>query len=234
MSVAAPTTFQRIQHAALEMFALHGFESTGIRQVAERAGIPTSLLYHYSRSKGQLLRVLVEDGLRRLAEADRQAVAMVPDPASQLAALAAVHVFVHAENPQMARLLETELRVLHGEDRSAVLELRDEIDSIWAAVLERGMRAGVIVVEDGAVTRLALIRMCNGVATWYSPAGRLDMVTLARRFGELVLGACRVNAEPVVDLVAVQHLVEGIHEGMPVANPGHDFSPEDGAVRRTR
>lgn len=217
---APPTTFQRIQGAALETFARHGFEASGIRQVAERAGIPSSLIYHYSRSKGQLLRIVVENGLRCLIEADRRAVAMVPEPTGQLAALAAVHVFVHAEHPQMARLLDTELRVLDGEDRTAVLALRDEVDAVWAGALGRGLRAGVIQIADVAVARLALIRMCNGVATWYSPAGRLDVVAIAQRFGDLVLGACRARPGATVDLPLLQGVVREIHEGVPGANRG--------------
>lgn len=231
-AAAAPTTFQRIQSAALETFARHGFEATGIREVAVRAGIPTSLLYHYSRSKSHLLRVVVEDGLGRLVESDRRAVAMCSSPTQQLAALAAVHVFVHAQNPQMARLLDTELRVLDGEDRARVLHLRDEVDSIWSGVLERGIKAGVIRVADLSVTRLALIRMCNGVATWYSPRGRLDVATLARLFGQLVLAACSARADDSVDLAEIRRLVKETHKGMPGASPGPRFSPERGLDRR--
>jgi len=230
-----PTTFQRIQSAALETFAEHGFQATGIREVAERAGIPTSLLYHYSRSKSQLLRILVEDGLRRLVEADRRAIEMYANPADQLAALVAVHVFVHAQNPQLARLLDTELRVLDSEDRSAVLDLRDEVDLVWTEVLENAIKAGVIDVPDASITRLALIRMCNGVATWYSPAGRLAVSTVARRFGEMALGACHATIKSDLDLKALQRLVKAIHEGMPGPSPGrHQISPQTGVERRSK
>lgn len=233
MTVDAPTTYQRIQSAALETFARHGFEASGIRQVAERAGIPTSLLYHYSRSKSQLLRVLVEDGLRRLLEADRRAVELDPDPVTQLAALAAVHVMVHAQNPQMARLLDTELRVLDGPDGDAVLDLRDAIDAVWSRVIESAARAGLVDIDDAAVARLALVRMCNGVATWYRPDGRLAVTDLAVHFGRLVLGACRARSAPELDLAALWGLVTEIHEGMPGANPGPGISPLGGVERRS-
>ncbi len=221
---APPTTFQRIQTAALEMFAEHGFESSGIRQIAERAGIPTSLLYHYSRSKNELLRVLVIDGLRRLSEANRLALALRPGASDRLAALVAVHVFVHADNRQMSRLLDTELRVLEGAERAVVVELRDEIDALWRTVVEEGVAEGEFAVSDTDVARLALIRMCNGVATWFSADGRLDVVTLAGRFGELALGAVRARgnatglAEPA--LRAIQELVGRVHSDMPGMSPG--------------
>ena len=228
----APTTFQRIQIAALETFAEHGFEASGIRQIAERAGIPTSLLYHYSRSKNDLLRVLVVDGLRRMSEANRLALDLNSRASERLAALVAVHVFVHADNRQMARLLDTELRVLDGADRAAVVELRDEIDALWRQVLEEGVAQGEFSVADTQVARLALIRMCNGVATWFSADGRLDVVTLAGLFGELALAATRSRSratglgEP--GLRAIQEIVRNVHSDMPGASSGQISAPANG------
>jgi AcrR family transcriptional regulator len=237
MNAAPATTFQRIQSAALQTFAEHGFEATGIRQIAERAEIPTSLLYHYSRSKAELLRLLVEEGLRRLAEADRLAIAQAATPEGRLVALAAAHVFVHAENRQMAGLLDTELRVLTAGDRAGVLALRDDIDDLWREVLREGIAEGVFNVPDAGVARLALIRMCNGVATWFSPRGRLDVMTLAGHFGDLALAATqarrrgqavRVAGLEGLRLDVIQQIVHDTHAGMPGSTPDPDAGLADG------
>ena len=45
--------------AAREEFAEHGYAGTSIRSLAERAGISTSMLYHYYASKQQLLEAIV-------------------------------------------------------------------------------------------------------------------------------------------------------------------------------
>jgi len=218
------TTFQRIQSAALATFADHGFEATGIREIAERAEIPTSLLYHYSRSKTDLLRMLVEDGLDRLLEADRLALQLASSAEGRLVALAAVHVMVHAENSRLAKLLDTELRVLAEEDRLAVLRRRDSIDRLWQEVLEEGVAQGVFEIADAGAARLALLRMCNGVATWYSPAGRLDVVALAGVFGDLALAATRASRDGVPLRIAdlgglrledVRQIVHDTHAGLP-------------------
>ena len=238
------TTFQRIQSAALETFSTHGFEATGIREIAERADIPTSLLYHYSRSKSDLLRQIVEDGLERLRETDERAVELVPAPEGRLVALAAAHVFVHAENARLAKVLDTELRVLGDREKARVLALRDAIDGIWRSVLDAGVAEGVFTLPDPGVSRLALIRMCNGVATWYSPRGRLDVVALAGHFGELVLAATRASRRgapihladldgPRLDVI--QQIVHDTHAGMPGDTPVLAAPREgDGAGRRRR
>ena len=223
------STFLRIQAAALETFAGHGFEATGIRQIAERAGIPTSLLYHYSRSKVDLLCLLVEDGLERLQQAIDAALALALLPEEQLVAITAVHVFVHADNMEMARLLDGEMRVLGAGDRERVMTRRDAIDAAWRRILADGVAEEVFDPGDADATRLALIRMCNGVATWYSPGGRLPVQAVAREFADLALGAVRArrggrglrisNVERP-DLAAVHAAVQQIHAGMPGGGAG--------------
>lgn len=56
-------TRQRLCDAALELFAEHGFESTSIRMIAERAGVSLGLLYHYFPSKESLLQELFQQSL---------------------------------------------------------------------------------------------------------------------------------------------------------------------------
>jgi AcrR family transcriptional regulator len=62
--------------AALAVFAEHGFDHTTIRQLADRAGVAQGLLYHYFRSKDDLLRAALErqyfmPDLQRITSPDR-------------------------------------------------------------------------------------------------------------------------------------------------------------------
>ena len=54
----------RIMAAALELFATHGFGSTSVKAIAERAGVSQGLMYRYFESKDALLRAIFEEGLR--------------------------------------------------------------------------------------------------------------------------------------------------------------------------
>jgi len=48
------TTHADISHAGLELFARHGFEETGVGQVAEAAGISRRTLFRYFPSKNDV------------------------------------------------------------------------------------------------------------------------------------------------------------------------------------
>jgi len=56
--------------AALELFAQHGFEATGIEAIAARAGIAVGGFYQHFASKRQLLLVLMDMLLRDLEGLD--------------------------------------------------------------------------------------------------------------------------------------------------------------------
>ena len=49
------STSDRIHRAALRLFATYGFEGTGIRKIADEAGITVASLYHYVGTKEDLL-----------------------------------------------------------------------------------------------------------------------------------------------------------------------------------
>ena len=59
-------TKQRIEQAALQLFAAKGFEATGIRDIADRAGLSTSALYHYMGSKDELLVAFMVESMTEL------------------------------------------------------------------------------------------------------------------------------------------------------------------------
>lgn len=63
----------RIVAHALDLFARHGYESTSVRMIAGAAGVAQGLLYSHFRGKDDLLRAIVEEGLRGVAESFAEA-----------------------------------------------------------------------------------------------------------------------------------------------------------------
>jgi hypothetical protein len=86
--------------------------------------------------------------------------------------------------------------------------LRDAYERLWASAIDEGVAAGVFRVEHPAVTRLALLEMCSGVARWYSPRGPLALDQLAEHYAELVSRALGCTAPPgVADLRRCREIV---------------------------
>lgn len=52
--------------SALELFAEHGFGSTSVKAIAQRAGVSPGLIYTYFPSKDDLLRAVFERGVEEV------------------------------------------------------------------------------------------------------------------------------------------------------------------------
>lgn len=187
----------RIRHAALRLFAERGFDATGIREIAETASIPTSLLYHYRRSKEEILRDLLVEGLSRHLESSRLALELARDPEEGIRAMVAVHVLVPLRNPEMARIMESEVRALSAESREIVRAKRTEGDQRWESVLRDGQGAGVFTVPDLRLARRLLRRMCTGIALWYTPSESMTVEELVTRLSDHALAFVRARRHGV-------------------------------------
>jgi AcrR family transcriptional regulator len=181
------STKQRIEQAALQLFAAKGFEATGIRDIADRAGLSTAALYHYMGSKDELLVAFMVESMTELTRVARAALDGADSPAAQLSALVRTHVGFHTLDAQRSLVADDELRAVSDAAFIKVMQLRDGYERLWAETLERGKRGGDFSFADARITRLALLEMCNGVARWYSDRGPMHPAEIADCFADLAL-----------------------------------------------
>lgn len=194
----AVSTGERVHAAALALFAERGYHGTGIRQLAEAAGLSSASLYHYMGTKEELLVAIMRSSLTGLLEAAEQ-VARIGDPGDRLVALVELHVRTHALAPEQTRVVDDEVHVLSAPARAEVVALRDRYEALWQSVLDDGVARGDFRIGSVAVVRRALLEMCSGVARWWTPDGDLDLDGLAREYAGLarrLVGAPLRHADP--------------------------------------
>jgi AcrR family transcriptional regulator len=189
-------TEARIRESALRLFASHGYEATGIRDVARDAGLSLSTIYHYVGSKEELLLAIATKAMDDLRAAAEEALAGATTPPERLAALVEAHVFVHGRDRLEALVSDTELRALSEPERKGAVKLRDRYEAMWQQVLDEGVASGDFVAEDTRLVRLGLLQMCTGVAYWYSPAGDRSIEHIAKTFAGLALAMVNYADQP--------------------------------------
>lgn len=185
---------ERIQVAALELFAERGFHGTGIRDLAVRAGLSSATLYHYMGTKEDLLVRIMRESLERLLAAGRQ-ISRTGPPPEQVVGLVQIHVLTHATQRLQTQVVDGEMRALSPARRREIVALRDEYEELWSQAIETGHREGVFDLKTPSLARLALLDLCSGVARWYQPQGPTTREDLATRYAEMALGL--LGAEPL-------------------------------------
>jgi AcrR family transcriptional regulator len=183
---------ERIRVAALELFAERGFHGTGIRDLAERAGLSSATLYHYMGTKEDLLVRIMRESLERLLAAGRQ---VAGSPSDRVVGLVHIHVLTHATWRLETLVVDGEMRALSPSRHREIVALRDDYELLWQEAIEDGERDGDFGVHARRVARLALLEMCSGVARWYQPQGPMSLEDLALRYSEMALGL--LGAQPL-------------------------------------
>jgi len=187
----------RIGDAAVRLFAARGYAATGIREIANDAGVTTAALYHHMGGKQDLLLTIMRDAMHEMIAGARSALAEAEDPSSELAALARSHVTYNGENLLDAYVGDAEIRSLDQANRTRIVKLRDGYERLWADVIERGVTAGEFEISDQKLFRIGAIQMCNGVTYWYSPAGPTPLAAIADELAgfTLAMAGCRPDGE---------------------------------------
>lgn len=182
-----------IRAAAIGLFARDGFAAVGIRDIARAAGLTTAALYHYMGTKEDLLVGIMSDVIQPLIDVAREAQSSYGRPEEQLVAMVEEHVAMHGARGAETLIADTEMRALTGQRRRVIIELRDEYEALWRAVVHTGVSEGVFDVSDETVATTALIELCTGVAHWYRPDGRLTLEQLCYTHADLALAMARAR-----------------------------------------
>ena len=155
--------------SALALFAERGFENASMKDLAAAAGVAPGLVYHYFRSKDELLFTVLErqsflPELRRL-------LAVAPDrPASEvLREVAAGFAALLAEREPLMRIVARESQT--NPRVAAVLQrVIEEAVALLAGYLDARIRAGELRPHDPRVTARALFYMVVMLRLTRTPA----------------------------------------------------------------
>jgi AcrR family transcriptional regulator len=209
MTQTQASTGERIHRAALRLFATYGFAGTGIRKIADEAGITVASLYHYVGTKEELLERMMHESMSQLLGPARE---VTGDPAQRIRALVGLHVRRHAQASQLCRVGDTELRSLSRAPRARIVALRDEYQAIWTDAITSGIACGAFAVPDARVAAMALMQMCTGVAHWYSPRGRLSLDQVSTAFVTMAMAMLTADALALRAVAATIAMSSDPHE----------------------
>lgn len=159
-----------ITRAARESFAERGYHGSSIRDIAARAGLSLSALYHWHASKQELLTALIEESteeyFRRCDDALRDA---GDDPAARLGALVRATVEYRISRQVESTIAASEWRNLDPVDRERLDGMRAAATRLWTDIVADGVARGVFACEHPDDARRAVVASCNAIAQWYEP-----------------------------------------------------------------
>jgi len=105
-----PEKPQQIIEAAVRVFARRGYYNSRVSDIAREAGIAAGTIYLYFKTKDDILVTLFRNKMAEFVDALRKAIANEPDAASKVRRLVWLHFSRLEEDPELAEVLQVELR----------------------------------------------------------------------------------------------------------------------------
>ncbi|KIS26235.1 TetR family transcriptional regulator [Arthrobacter sp. SPG23] len=169
---------QSVLQIAVEVFNRHGYDATSMGIVAENLGISKSAIYHHVPSKGDLLKLALEEALGGLEAILEQPQAQSGSAEARLEFVLRETISVLVERLPFVTLL-LRLRGNTDIERDA-MERRRTFDHKVAALISAARDEGSLRadIDPRTVTRL-LFGTINSIVEWYKPGGSLSPEKLA-------------------------------------------------------
>ncbi len=182
--------------AAARIFRQKGYHGTSVQDIADAVGLLKGSLYHYIRSKEQLLARLFEGALEDTVR-ELEAIARRDAPAGErLADMVRAYVRAVTTNLDAVGLYLREWRSLPAREVGRLAARRRAMRSLFREVLVEGAERGEFAPGDADVAAFAILGMCNWVYEWYTPDGRLSAIALGDELADRALGAVRAASAP--------------------------------------
>ncbi len=100
----------RILEAATKVFAKKGFYNATIADIAKVAEVAEGTIYLYFKNKDDLLISIFENSMELFLQEARREIEGVGDPKEKLRRFIGLHLRLVQENPDLAQVLQIELR----------------------------------------------------------------------------------------------------------------------------
>ena len=189
---------QQIEDAASTLFRERGYAATSVRDIAHALDMQGGSLYAHVASKEDVLWAIVVRAADRfnaevgpIAASDRTA-------ARKLRKMIRAHVAVVTSAQKDAAVFLDEWRFLSPERRATIAARRDDYESLFRQAIAQGVASGEFGRVDPAQTAIVILSALNGIATWYSPKGKLTPAQIADQHADLFIRAL-TWAKPVDD-----------------------------------
>jgi AcrR family transcriptional regulator len=173
---------------AARIFADKSYHSTSMRDISRETNVSLAGLYHYCKSKEELLFLIQDNCFGRVLERLEERLAGVADPILKLHIFIENHLSFFAANMSEMKVLSHEAESLQGELHAHVSGKKDRYTKLAGTILKEVLEAhGVKRSVDLTVATYALFGMMNWIYNWYDPKGKLKVNDLAQNLTQLFL-----------------------------------------------
>lgn len=181
---------------AARIFAEKNYHSTTMRDISRATGVSLAGLYHYCKSKEELLYLIQDNCFGRVLERLEERLNEVRDPMSRLHIFIDNHLSFFAANMAEMKVLSHEAESLAGDLHTDVSTKKNRYTALARSILKDVQEQQSDGSEiDLTVATYALFGMMNWIYNWYDPQGKLKVFELVDNVTRLFLNGFVAGSE---------------------------------------
>lgn len=196
MTIPSPPLLSRydqklefILRTSARIFAEKSYHSTSMRDISRATGVSLAGLYHYCKSKEELLFLIQDNCFGRVLERLEKRLLEVDEPIEKLRIFIENHLSFFAANMAEMKVLSHEADSLRGDLKDHVSSRKDKYTKLARRILFEVQKEHDAEDRiDPTVATYALFGMMNWIYNWYDPRGKLKVNALAQNLTRLFLG----------------------------------------------
>jgi len=183
-----------IAQKAIEVLAKRGFQATTIQEIADAAGLGKGTVYHYFKTKEEILSVVSEEIFHEMERSFGAALLRIDKPMEKLSALIeeALHV---TEDVEHLFIVYTELWLMnirgdkYNDYMSVIKNLHNDLKNLTAGMIDEGKKQGLWDKDtDSDALAAYLVASFDGVVVHYMmDKGNFDIRRVTKEFIRFVL-----------------------------------------------
>ena len=178
-----------ILRTSARIFADKSYHSTSMRDISRETGVSLAGLYHYCKSKEELLFLIQDNCFGHVLERLERRLQVTTNPIDRLHLVIENHLSFFAANMAEMKVLSHEADSLAGEMHEHVSGkkqlytklVRKILTEVKATQDKNGQKL------DVTVATYALFGMMNWIYNWYDPRGKLSVADLVDNVKRLFL-----------------------------------------------
>ena len=178
-----------ILRTSARIFAEKGYHPTTMRDISRATKASLAGLYHYCRSKEELLFLIQDNCFGRVLERLEQRLEETTEPVEKLRLVIENHLSFFAANMAEMKVLSHEADSLAGEMHEHVFGKKQLYTQLVRRILSevQQLRNDGAQKVDLTVATYALFGMMNWIYNWYDPSGKLSVTELVENVTRLFL-----------------------------------------------
>ena len=177
-----------ILRTAAQIFAEKSYHSTSMRDISRATGVSLAGLYHYCRSKEELLFLIQDNCFARVLERLEERLRETDDPVAKLRIFIENHLSFFAANMAEMKVLSHEAESLEAELHARVSGKKQKYTKLARGILgEAQQLTDQKQAVDLTVATYALFGMMNWIYNWYDPRGKLTVDQVVNNITRLFL-----------------------------------------------